>query len=373
MNSEERKKKRIQRRRQKRADYKADSYSDCDDFDKVFTYEHLYRSYQKCRRGVGWKSSTQKYIAQAPLLISRSLEALRSGKWKTNGFYEFDITERGKPRHIRSVTLEERVVQKCLCDYSLTPLLTRTFIYDNGASTVDKGYHFALRRCEKHLKDHYRKYGNQGYILTFDFKKFFDNVSHRVVKDIVDKNYTDKRLKDLIMSLVYAFGDKGLGLGSQVSQIFALASANRLDHYCKEVLQIHGYGRYMDDGYLIHPSKEHLIHCLDCIKKVCGDLEITLNPKKTQIIKLSHGFTFLKCRFCLQPGGKVVKKIYKKSIAVERRKLKKLAARVKSGDMLEEDLYQSFQSWRAYASNFDAYYTIQNMTKLYEQLVSNNI
>lgn len=37
---------------------------------------------------------------------------------------------------------------------------------------------------------------------------------------------------------------------------------NKLDHFIKEKLGIKGYARYMDDGYLIHPSKEYLKECL---------------------------------------------------------------------------------------------------------------
>ena len=42
--------------------------------------------------------------------------------------------DRHELRHIRSVHINERVVQRCLCDYSLVPVLSRSFVYDNGAS-----------------------------------------------------------------------------------------------------------------------------------------------------------------------------------------------------------------------------------------------
>ena len=41
---------------------------------------------------------------------------------------------------------------------------------------------------------------------------------------------------------------RGVGLGSEVSQIIALDYASPIDHYVKDVRGIHGYGRYMDDG-----------------------------------------------------------------------------------------------------------------------------
>lgn len=368
MTSEERREARYQRRQQKRKLAKMARTWEYDYFQDVFSFANLYRAYKKCRCNVAWKGSTQKFITQAPLEVFRIWSKLNAGTWKSKGFYEFDIFERGKQRHIKSVTMDERVVQRCLCDNALVPVLGPTFIYDNGASTKDKGYHFAINRCEKHLHDHYRKHGQEGYVLTFDFSKFFDNVSHQLVERIVKDNFTDQKLIDLIMYFVEAFGDKGLGLGSQISQTFALASANRLDHYCKEVLQIHGYGRYMDDGYLIHESKEYLQHCLECIKQICEELEIKLNTKKTQIIKLSHGFTFLKCRFYLTETGKVIKKIYKHSVTKMRRKLKSFRRMVDDHILTFQDVYQAFQSWRSYAMHFDAWHTIKNMGRLYDQL-----
>lgn len=368
MTSEERRQVRFERRQEKRRIKKLARTWEHDYFPGVFCYSNLYRAYRKCRLGVAWKGSTQKFITQAPREVFRIWDKLDKGIWKSKGFYEFDIYERGKAGHIKSVNIDERVVQRCLCDNALVPVLQPTFIYDNGASTKDKGYHFAISRCEKHLHDHYRKHGQTGYVLTFDFSKFFDNVDHQLIEDIVRKNFTDQRLIDLTLYLVHAFGDKGLGLGSQVSQTFALASANRLDHYCKEVLRIHGYGRYMDDGYLISESEEYLQYCLKCIQQICDQLHIKLNAKKTKITKLSKGFTFLKCRFFLTATGKVIKKIYKSSVTKMRRKLKKFFPMMQSGVLTYQDICQAFQSWRSYAAHFNAWHTIKNMEKLFDQL-----
>ena len=124
----------------------------------------------------------------------------------------------------------------------------------------------------------------------------------------------------------------------------------------------------MDDGYLIHESKDHLRQCLSGMRRICGELGITLNEKKTQIVKLSHGFTFLKAKIYLTPSGKVIKKIPRMSVTRQRRKLKKLAGLTDIGKIKYEDAFASFQSWRAYAENFDAYRTIQRMNDLHNDL-----
>lgn len=372
MTSEERREARYQRRVAARLEKKRMTCAEYDDFRTVFSYKNLYRSYKCCRRGVAWKASVQKYITNAPLNILHTFKELENGKFRSPGFYEFDLYERGKHRHIRSTVINERVVQRCLCDNALVPMLGRTFIYDNGASMKNKGYDFAVRRITQHLHEHYRKHGNAGYVLLFDFSKFFDNVSHEVVKADLHDKFSDEKILALTEHFIDAFGDRGMGLGSQISQVLALASANRLDHYVKEILRIRGYGRYMDDGYLIHPSKEYLQNCLTHIKAICAELGITLNTKKTQIVKLSHGFTWLKIRFFLTDTGKVVKKIYKRSITVMRRKLKKLHGKLLAGRMTFEDIRATWQSWKSYAEKFNAWHTIQNMGKLYNELFLND-
>lgn len=368
MTSEERREARYQRRRAKRTERKAAQYARNDNFEWVFSYDHLYHSYKMCRRNVAWKASVQKYVTQAPLNVLQTYTRLQKGTFKSSGFFEFDIMERGKLRHIRSVTIGERVVQRCLCDYALVPMLCRTFVYDNGASMKNKGYTFASKRLTQHLHEHYRKYGQTGYVLLFDFSKFFDRVSHRLVKGILYKEFADDRLLALTEHFIDAFGEVGMGLGSQISQVLALASANRLDHYIKEVCRIRGYGRYMDDGYLIHPDKAYLEKCLEGIKALCDELEITLNTKKTQIVKLSHGFTYLKVRYYLLPSGKVLKKMARRSVVRMRHKLKAFRRKVTDGKMTYQDVYQSWQSWKAYASNFNAWRSIQSVAALYNQL-----
>ena len=342
--------------------------SEFDDFDKIFSYDHLYESYRKSRKGVSWKDSVQKYITNAPTEVEKTFQKLHNGKFKTCNFFEFNISERGKVRHIKSVVFNERVVQKCLCDYSLTPMLEREFIYDNGASTKYKGYTFAINRITKHLQRHLQQFGEEGYILLFDFSKFFDSVDHEYLKQELMKRYTDNRTLDIIFKFIDAFeGGKGLGLGSQISQVLALLVGNKLDHYCKEKLHIKGYGRYMDDGYLIHKDKEYLKYCLKEIETICNECKLNLNLKKTQIVKFSKGFTYLNCKFHIV-NGKVIKTPTRKTITRARRKLKKLKERFDKKEVPIEHVNQSVSSTMGYLMNFKSYRSRQNLNELYYKL-----
>ncbi len=375
MTSKERHELRYQRRKAARAKAKIAKWSDADNYNKVFTYENLYKAYKKCRRNVAWKASVQRYIAQAPLNVYDTWWRLDKGTYQSPSFFEFDIFERGKRRHIRSTIIGERIVQRCLCDNALVPVVGNTFIHDNGACMKNKGYDFAVNRMVCHLQRHIRKYGTGGYILLGDLKSFFDNIMHWAVLKLLRKEFSDLRLIGISEDMIKQFDPdtppemrKGLGLGSQISQLLAPAVASSIDHYVKEVLQIKGYGRYMDDFYIIHEDKEYLQYCREKIAEKCEELGMSLNGKKTHIVKLTHGFTFLKVRFFITKSGKIVRKIHPASITRQRRKLKKLQGKYLAGTMTKQDVWNSFQSWRSHAERFNAHKTINNMEVLYAQL-----
>lgn len=373
MTSEERREARYQRRKQKRLESKDRQRKPYDDFEKVFSYDNLFHAYRMCRKNVRWKSSTQRYIANAPLNVYTTYTKLHNGTFESDGFYEFDLFERGKARHIRSVSIQERVVQRCLCDFSLVPMMRRTFIYDNGASLTYKGYAFAVRRIDRHIRWHYRHYGNSGYVLLFDFSSYFDSISHELLEKIIRKEYTDERLIDLLMHFIKMFGDEGLGLGSQISQVLALAAANELDHFIKEDLGIKCYGRYMDDGYLIHHDKVYLQECMERIHQKCKELGLKLNIKKTRIVPIRRDFQWLKIMFRLTESGYIVKRIWHKSVVRMRRKMKKLKRKMEAGLLEQSDIRASYESWKSHTKGLDVYKTMRSMDELYNSLFGNEV
>lgn len=341
--------------KQQRLDKKREFIQKYDDFNKIFTFENLYESYKKCIKNLTWKPSVQRYIADDIANIIRLEKELKNGTFKSKGFYEFDIMERGKPRHIRSVDIEERIVQRCLCDFCLVPVLSRSLIYDNGACIKDKGQHFTIKRIKRHLKEYHNKYRVDGVMLTMDFKSYFDKITHTLVYNLTDNLFTDEKLLKLIHHFVDAFGDVGLGLGSQISQILAISVTNRLDHYIKEVLGVRWYGRYNDDMWFICRTKEEAEYITKKIIEYVEPLGLVIHPNKIKINDLQKGFTLMKIKFILKPTGYIVMLPDKKKLVRERRKLKKIKKKVDNGILTNKDGFLSWQGWDCGISTCNAY------------------
>ena len=368
MTSKERHEARFQRRRAKRNEKKEIKMQEIGDYDKVFSYINLYEAFYKCKQGVRWKASVQKYEALLPLTSLNIYNQLRKKRFSPLKFMEFDINERGKIRHIMAVGIDDRCIQRVLCEKYLTPVLAPKLIYDNGASLKDKGTDFSLRRLKSHLAYHYKKYGTQGYIFQYDFSKYFENIDHKVLINLLSKDITDPDILELVKSIINSFGDRGLGLGSQVSQICAIYYPTLLDRYFKEVLKIKGYGRYMDDGYAICKDLDEVNKCKEGLYKMAKELNIVLNKKKITVTRLNNTFIFLKKRIRLMENGQIVIKISKKSAHKARRRLRKMIKKYAHQPENAHYIVEAYRSWYGISGCYKNYYITQNYKKLFDKL-----
>lgn len=372
MNSQERHEARYRRRvatRQAKRDTYSKSFGD---YESVFSYKNLYDSGKNCCKGVMWKNSTQSYASKIVTNTANTHDILMKRAFKSRGFHDFDLIERGKLRHIRSVHISERVVQRCLCDNILAPVFSHSFVYDNAASLKGKGVDFAMDRLDNHLHKFFRKHGaegvNKAYVLTGDFSDFFNSAPHSIIYKESEKRIHDPDVRRLACQFMEDFGDTGFGLGSQVSQIDALMVASPLDHFIKEKLRIKHYGRYMDDFYLIHEDKEYLRYCLEQIKIQCEKYGFVLNKKKTRIAPLRGGVKFLKTKFFLNETGRVIRKMNHKSPVKMRRKLRIFRRWIDEGKFTIKDVETAYQSWRGHMIRGNSTTVLRQMDAFYKSL-----
>ena len=315
---------------------------------------------------------------------------------------EFTLHERGKVRRITGEQIKDRVSKHALCDEILTPSVRKYLIYDNSASIKGKGIDFARKRLLVHLRKYYHQHGsNDGYILLIDFSKYYDNIQHEKLMEQFEKYIHDEKALSFLRAVIdrskvdvsymtdeeYAgcmdrvfnsleyqnvdkslltgekFMRKHLNIGDQVAQVAGIIYPIPIDNYVKIVKGVKFYGRYMEDSYAIHESKEFLEELLQGIIAVAKELGITVNIRKTRICKLSSLWRFLQVQYSLTDTGRVIQKINPKRLTNMRRKMKKLV------HILTE---KEFDDW--YGSWFRNHYRImsriqrENMDTLYNQL-----
>lgn len=338
-----------------------------DDFSIVTDFSNLYKAHMSCRKGKRWKDSVAIYDIRGLECTLALKKLLVTGKYRLSPYNCFTITERGKKREIKSIKYRDRVVQKSLMDNVLTPLVTPTFIDANSASLKGKGTDYALKKLREHMGAEWRRH-KKAYILICDMKGYFDSIPHKLLNDFYDSKLDDRYLRGLIHHIHASIpGGVGVPLGNQLSQLDALLALSPLDHEIKEKMHIKGYGRYMDDFYLIHSDREYLKECLSKIKRFVEDRGMRLNEKKTKIVSMREGIDFLGFHFYLTESGKVVQRLARKSIVHHKSKLKKMKKLLDRGEVTFQACLEAHQGWKAHAKRGDTYYLIREMDKRFSE------
>jgi hypothetical protein len=169
-----------------------------------------------------------------------------------------------------------------------------------------------------------------------------------------------KRLKHM--------GGVGMTLGSQVSQVMAVAVPNSLDHAIKDKLGIRPYERYMDDTVSAHATKAEAWAAHAVKVEEAEKLGLKMNPKKTKVVKASRGFKFMQVMYRVTDTAKLIKTLAKSGIIRMRRKLKKFAGLIRAGKMTKDQAYESFGSWLGNSYHAAAYRQRKTMLTLYNRL-----
>ena len=154
----------------------------------------LYKAFDKCKSCVDWKCSMQKYEANILQNLNSLQKELKNKTYVPDKYVEFTVSERGKTRQIKSPSIRDKILQRAICDNILEPIIYPKLIHNNGASIKGKGVEFTRKQLTKHLQKYYREYGNKGYILVGDFRKFFESIPH----DMNELNIKRQKIRDRI-------------------------------------------------------------------------------------------------------------------------------------------------------------------------------
>lgn len=340
-------------------------------FDSLIDMNHLYNAYVLCTANVYWKKSVQSFEANLLSNLVNLRKDIINGTYKQKPFYEFDISERGKKRHIKALTFRDRVFQKALCEYVLKPLILPKLIYDSGAGIKDKGVRFSRERLVAHLQKYYKENkSNAGYILIGDFKNYYGSIVHHDLMMMVERLISDVRILNLIYAGISPYGDGvSLGLGSDSVTMLASLYATPIDNYCKIVRSCKYYGRHNDDFYIISSDIGFLKDMLTNIDRIATSMGLKLNTKKTQIYRIDKGFKYLQQKIILTETSRAVMIPNSDRIAAEKHKLKSLKKKGRPYDYI----YKQYYDFRGSMLKYDAYYSIKSADKYFNNLFGKEI
>lgn len=336
------------------------------DFEKVIDFGNLYKAYKKSKSGRGHEISKEKFQMCAVDSLYQIKRLLETKRFEVSDYHKFTIYE-PKERIIEAGSFKDKIVQHSLCDNALLPLLKDEFIQTNYAGQIGKGTLYGLDCLRAQMYLAYYKYGYDCWIVKADISKFFYNIDHDILKDMVRYFIKDNDVYWLCEKFIDSAERVGLPLGNQVSQVFALLYLSGLDHFITGELGVKYYGRYMDDFYLIVERKEYAKWCLNAIVEFIHTLGLELNGK-TQIIPFKNGIKFCGFHTYVTKDGKAIRKLKNENKRAAKKKFKKMVGLVKAGKLSEEKFYESYNAWKNHISHGNCVKLGYEMDKYIEEL-----
>lgn len=215
-------------------------------------------------------------------------QQISSGSIDLSFYYERDVFEHGKQRHLQVLPLRKRIAINAVMrvvDKHLKPRFIRT----TGASIEGRGMHDLM----SYIRDDMRR-DPEGtkYCYKFDVKKFYESIDQQEVMKAVRRVFKDPTLIGLLEQFV-TFTKQGLSIGLRSSQGLAnlLMSAN-LDHYLKEEVGVRHYYRYCDDGVVLAGDKRTLWKIRELVHRRLEAIGLKVK-EGDRIFPVTEGLDFL--------------------------------------------------------------------------------
>lgn len=281
-------------------------------FDLIFSKENLYNALRDASEGRRYQKDVLDFNYDAWTNLSDLQEEVYCGEYAIEKYYIFYIHE-PKLRMIMSISFKHRVVQWAIYRV-VNPMLVPGYIEDSYGCIPGRGSLSAMQRLKYWLAMVSCQEGEDWFYLKLDISKYFYRVSHRVLKKVLAKKIKDQRLLDVLYGIIDCkhtpFGlppgknpedvpleerlyDVGMPIGNLLSQMFANIYLDMLDQFCKRILCIRHYIRYMDDVIILGNDKFQLREWKERISVFLEtELELNLN-NKTCIRPIGQGIEFV--------------------------------------------------------------------------------
>jgi group II intron reverse transcriptase/maturase len=229
-------------------------------------------------------------------------------------------------------TIYDRVCQQALLN-RLEPIFEPVFDdanfgYRRGRSTKD-----ALRKMWREIHE------GREWIVDADLKDFFGSVDHEKLLTLVAQRIADGRVLRLIRAFLkagsYGAGrlfptERGTPQGGVISPVLSNVLLTPFDREMRRK----GYRltRYADDWVITCKSRAEARAALDAATRVLSVLGVRINPRKTRIVHIQHGFEFLGFKIKRGKGLRLPKR--------------KITCSVRSGDLYAYPRAKSVQHFR---------------------------
>jgi retron-type reverse transcriptase len=228
-------------------------------YEQICSIENLQLADAIARKGKMHQPAVIAHIKNEELNIWNLNQMLVNKIYKTSEYTTFKIYEPKEREIFRLPYFPDRIVHHAIMNV-MEKIFVSTFTADTYSCIKTRGIHAAARKLRKSLCD----VSGTEYCLKLDIKKFYPNVDHDILKQLLRRKIKDEHLLFLLDEIIDSA--PGLPIGNYLSQYFANFYLTYFDHWLKEEKRVKYYFRYADDLVILHSEKPYLHELLDDIR-----------------------------------------------------------------------------------------------------------
>lgn len=233
-------------------------------YQQIISIENLTLAESKARKGKSKQYGVKIFDRNLQDNLVDLNKMLFEKNYQTSEYTTFKVYEPKERLVFRLPYFPDRITHHAIMNV-LEPIFTKLFTADTYSCIKGRGIHGAAKNLKLALRDQ----ENTKYCLKLDIVKFYPNVDHEILKQLLRRKFKDNDLLWLLDEIIDSAD--GLPIGNYLSQYFANYYLTYFDHWIKENKETKHYFRYADDIVILSSNKTHLHEILAEIKTYLKD------------------------------------------------------------------------------------------------------
>lgn len=233
----------------------------------------------------------RRHIADRWRNLTEIQRMVEEGRMETSAYrHEPRVSGQGKLRDIAKLRFHPSHIEHQLLTMAAERRVDRSLIRNTFASRKGYGQTACALKIKRNLAKHR---GAERWYAQGDIRKYYQSVSHAVVRRELDRLFKDKRFVESFMEPFGRFSPcgEGIPLGIRPSQTAGNLVLCRFDHFMLEEVRAADYVRYLDDFMFTGATKGEVRAKWKRAAKYLGDMGFALHEPK--IHRVSEGLDMM--------------------------------------------------------------------------------
>lgn len=257
--------------------------------EKIVDKRNFFEAYKKVVANKGSHGIDGMKVDELLPFLQEHYETLKadllSGKYKPQPVKRVEISKpNGGVRLLGIPTVIDRLIQQAI-NQVINPIFDREFSNSSYGFRPGRSAQMALKQAQTYINEGYRQ------VVDMDLEKFFDNVNHDLLMNLIARKIGDKRVLKLIRKYLNSGimlkgtvvkSEEGAPQGGPLSPLLSNILLDELDKELER--RGHKFCRYADDANIYIKSRRAGERVLKSISKFLEQrLRLKVNTEKSAV------------------------------------------------------------------------------------------